>query len=92
MFTSESKHRLLFIPFPLLIGMAKLTVYYSNHCEGCKTLLPRLSEAAKKRGLKLEKINIEDCSSPDCNRVEFVPAVYRDGKELSDRELEGLLK
>lgn len=71
--------------------MAKLTVYYSNHCEGCKQLLPKLSQAAKRRGLKLEKVDVEKCGSKECEKLSYVPAVYRDGKPLSDRELEGLL-
>ena len=47
---------------------------------------------AKARGDKVLVIDIDSCKSKDCNAISLTPTVVRDGKELSDAELEKYLK
>lgn len=72
--------------------MAKLTVYKSDQCGACKKLVPVIRRNARARGDKVKVVNVDNCSSEECKNIAFTPTVKRDGKELSDAELEKYLK
>lgn len=72
--------------------LAKLVIYKSDQCLPCKKLVPVIKRNAKARGDKVKVIDLEKCSSKECEKVAFTPTVLRDGKQLSDKEMEALLK
>jgi hypothetical protein len=72
--------------------MAKLTVYKSEACGACKRIVPIIRRNARARGDKVTVKDIDKCSSKECEKLGYVPAIYRDGKELKDSELEAYLK
>lgn len=71
--------------------MTTLTIYKSNACEACKKIVPKIREKAKKRGWSIKTVNVDKCDSKECRDMSFVPTVRKDGKLMSDRELEGLM-
>jgi thiol-disulfide isomerase/thioredoxin len=72
--------------------MARLTVYKSDQCGACKRIVPIIKKNAKARGDKVKIVDIDNCPSKECEKIAFTPTVLRDGKQLSDREMEALLK
>lgn len=72
--------------------MARLTVYKSDSCGACKKLVPVIKRNAKARGDKVKIVDVDKCSSKECEKIAWTPALYIDSKELSGAELEGYLK
>ena len=71
--------------------MTTLTFYYSTGCPGCNELEPVVREAARKKGMKFRKVNVDECNTKTCESMAFVPTVYIGKRELSMGELEGLV-
>jgi len=72
--------------------MAKLTIYKSDSCEACKQMVPIIKKNAKIRGDKVKVVDIDKCSSKECEAIEYTPTVLKDGKPVSGAELKRLLK
>ena len=72
--------------------MARLVVYKSDSCEPCRQMVPLIKRNAKARGDKVKIIDLEKCSTKECQAVNYTPTILRDGKELSGAELEKYLK
>lgn len=72
--------------------MAKLTIYASNQCEPCRQMVPVIKRNARARGDKVKVVDIDHCHSKECLDVSMTPTVLRDGKELSEKEMERYLK
>lgn len=71
--------------------MTRLTIYKSSKCGACKKLVPKITEKAERRGWKVETVDVEKCSTKECRDMSFVPAVFKNGKVMKDKELEGLM-
>ena len=72
--------------------MARLVIFKSEFCEPCRQMVPIIKRNAKARGDKVTVKDIDKCSSKECEKVGWTPFVVRDGKELSDAELEAYMK
>ena len=55
-------------------------------------MVPKIKRNAKARGDTVKTIDIDKCHSEECEKVGYTPTVLRDGKELSESELERYLK
>ncbi len=71
--------------------MTTVTFYYSPGCAGCNEIEPVVRKAAKKKGMKFKKVNVDECNTDACQKMGFVPTVYIGKKELSMGELEALV-
>lgn len=71
--------------------MTKLTIYKSNDCDACRKLVPKITEKARKRGWEVTTVDIDKCDTKECKSLSFVPTIKKDGKLMSDRELEVLM-
>ena len=68
-----------------------LTVYTTSWCEACKTELPKIRQSASKLGLTPQIIDLDRCPvnrKDECSKVEWVPTIMLDGKEVSVQQLE----
>ncbi len=66
--------------------MSKVIFYGSKWCEYCATDYPKVVQTAKKLGLSVEKVDLEQCPvnlKAKCDKVEWVPLVEFDGKTMS---------
>lgn len=72
--------------------MARLIVYKSDLCFHCKQLVPVIKRNAKARGDKVTVRDIDKCHTDECNSVNFIPTLVRDGKELSEAQVKPYLK
>ena len=68
-----------------------LRVYTTQWCGACKSELPRIRESAHKLGYSVSVVDVERCPvslKERCEKVEWVPHVELDGKEISVNQLE----
>lgn len=71
--------------------MSSLVVYVTSWCEACKGELPKIRRSASRLGLTPQIVDVDRCPvnrKDECSKVEFVPTVMLDGKEISVRQLE----
>lgn len=71
--------------------MVKLTIYKSNDCDACKKIVPKIKEKAKKKGWSVKTVDIDKCDTKECKDLSFVPAIFKNGRVMRDKELEGLM-
>lgn len=71
--------------------MKTMTFYYSPGCPGCHELEPVIRKAARKKGMRFKKVNVDECKTDVCESMGFVPTVYIGKKELSIGELEKII-
>ena len=67
--------------------MVNVTVYVSPHCDACRAWLPTIKRNAEKRGEKVVIRDIEKCRDEACKSLEVVPSIVRDGRVLSEKEM-----
>ena len=67
--------------------MSKITAFYAPWCGNCHTILPKVEAYARRNGIAFEKINVEKCSTDQCNSVDAVPHILVDGRPMSDAQL-----
>jgi len=76
-----------------LKAMATMTIYESSRCGVCRQVVPRLRRMAERRGVKVEVVNVDNCTEERCREVKAVPTVMVDGREVRDmKQLAELLK
>lgn len=71
--------------------MSSLEVYIASWCRACKGELPKIRKSASKLGLTPTIIDVDRCPvnrKDECSKVEFVPTVMLDGREISVQQLE----
>ena len=73
--------------------MAKKTLrfYYHNECDACKELQPAFKKIAKLKGWKFKKVNVDNCKTKICDRMDYVPTVYVGKKKLNFDDMEKIL-
>lgn len=72
--------------------MSKITIYVSDWCGNCKVIAPKIAEYARRNGLDFEKINVEACNTEKCKSIEYIPHVLIDGRIVSDKKLDQMIK
>jgi hypothetical protein len=55
-------------------------------------MVPIIKRNAKARGDTVKTVDIDKCSSEECQAINYTPTILRDGRELSGAELEGYLR
>lgn len=71
----------------------KLLVFTTAWCGACLSEMPRIKQAANKLGLTVQEVNVDRCSVQHkeiCERIDFVPTVMLDGREITVSQLEGM--
>ena len=71
--------------------MSLLEVFVTSWCSACKTELPKIRKSASKLGLTPKIIDVDRCPvnrKDECAKVDFVPTVMLDGREISVQQLE----
>lgn len=71
-----------------------ITIYKSDHCGGCKQIVPIVKRLAKKKGISVKVVDVEKCDEQGkCDEVKYVPYVKIGNREVTDmRELAKILK
>ena len=72
-----------------------LKVFTAKWCGACKVELPKIRAAASKLGYSVQQIDISECAPRDkakCQRIEFVPHIELNGREISVSQLEGMAR
>jgi len=73
--------------------MTTMTIYKSEKCGVCRQIVPRLEAYARRKGMKVEVVNVDNCTEERCREVKAVPTVMVDGREVRDmKQLAELLK
>jgi len=70
-----------------------IRVYVTEWCGACKATLPQIRAAANKLGVKTEVVDVDRCKpglEDRCSRVEFVPHIEYNGREVSLEQLKGM--
>ena len=71
--------------------MSKITAFYAPWCGSCHTVIPKVRAYAKRNGIAFEKIDVDKCTTDQCNRVDYVPHIMMDGHPISDAQLEKII-
>ena len=69
----------------------EITFYYHPECSGCVEIKPLIHEIAGIKGWKYREVNVEGCTTKICDELEFVPAIFLDGRKLDLREMNKLI-
>jgi thiol-disulfide isomerase/thioredoxin len=62
----------------------QVVYYYSKDCPHCKDFTPLLKKMANSTGVKVKKVDVNDCPKGDylCPLIPAVPAVFHNGIEI----------
>ena len=75
--------------------MDKIVVYTTQWCGACKSALPQIRAVANRLGMRTEVIDVDRCKpglEDRCSRVEFVPHIEFNGREVSLEQLENMAR
>ena len=69
-----------------------ITVYKSEGCGGCRQVIPAIKALAKRKGMRVKVVDVDNCHTKECDDVKVVPTVKIGRREVSLRELASILK
>lgn len=71
-----------------------ITIYKSDHCAGCRQIVPLVKRLAKRKGISVKIVDVEKCDEQGkCDEIKYVPYVKIRNREVTDmRELAKILK
>lgn len=59
--------------------MNHITIYKTSSCPACSQVIPILKSRARKRGVSVKVVDVENCGKP-CDWIRYVPYVQVDGR------------
>lgn len=72
--------------------MATLTVYASKSCVHCAKIIPLVRQAAKRKKVQVNVVNVDNCHTSKCDAVRYTPFFEVSGKEVSLKKVVEMLK
>ncbi len=68
-------------------------IYKADWCGACKWAVPRLVQLAQMKGVEVKVIDVDKCEPNDelCKKVQAVPAIFVDGREVDIDEFVKML-
>ena len=63
--------------------MKNITIYKSDGCGVCATVVPLIKKLAKRKGVSVNVIDVDDCGKR-CDSIKYVPYVEVDGTKMND--------
>lgn len=71
--------------------MTTVTIYKSEACGVCHEVVPAVKALAKSRGANVRVVDVDQCHTDKCNRIEYTPYVEVDGRQVEVSQLERVL-
>ena len=69
----------------------KITAFYAPWCGSCHVVIPKVEAYARRNGMSFEKVDVDKCTTEQCDAVGYVPHIMIDGRPMSDAQLEKIL-
>ena len=63
--------------------MDTITIYKSDGCGVCATIVPLIKRLARNKGVSVNVIDVDECGKK-CDGIKYVPYVEVDGRKMSD--------
>ena len=63
--------------------MNNITIYKSDGCGVCTTIVPLIKRLAKRKGVSVNVIDVDECGKR-CDGIKYVPYVEVDGQKMND--------
>ena len=65
------------------IQLNTITIYKSDGCGACATVIPVLRRLAQKKGVKVKIVDVDECGEK-CDYIRYVPFVEVDDHRMND--------
>lgn len=63
--------------------MNTITIYKSDSCGACATVVPLITRLARKKGVSVNIVDVDDCGKK-CDNIKYVPFIEVDGHKMND--------
>ena len=63
--------------------MNTITIYKSDECGACATVVPLIKRLARNKGVNVKVIDVDECGKK-CDGIKYVPYIEVDGRKMDD--------